>query len=388
MSEKDLIIRLLESAERRIRRNRILNESAKGLAIAMAVPVAFKAIDLFSPFQGTTVAIFLGVWAAATIGWLAWRARGRDSLERTAAKVDQTAGAHDQLKTAYWFIRNPKESDWVEAQIRKAAEDAGKIKVSSLYPRRLPRAGFIAVGLVLLLGVLNFLPLSWNPNWFLLKGAPAFALNDTQKTQLQQALELLKKAEALNQTELADKLAQVIKALQDGSMSQKQLSQSLSELQESLAQGNLNAGQITDGLERIAKALQPSAQTKPIANSLFVLDLKDAAKEVRNLEASVDKSPDAALKEIAERFQDASKVAGSELQQLAQHMADAATALSQRNMTNGKQALEQTAKEFERLQAVLDSQRLRSEASSAIDAVQDSVGGTPGEVGQGEGKGE
>src|SRR5688572_15303061 len=103
MSDKDHIIRLLESAERRMRRNRILKDSASGLAIAMVVPVVFKLIDLISPFRGITVFAFLALWAAATIGWLAWRARGRDTLERTAAKVDQAAGAHDQIKTAYWF---------------------------------------------------------------------------------------------------------------------------------------------------------------------------------------------------------------------------------------------------------------------------------------------
>jgi hypothetical protein len=84
-------------------------------------------------------------------------------------------------------------------------------------------------------------------------------LNNTQKAELEKALELLKKAEALHQTELADKLAKIIDALKDGSMSQNQLSRSLSELQQQLAESNLNAGQITDGLERIAKALDPSA---------------------------------------------------------------------------------------------------------------------------------
>src|SRR6187551_1479178 len=120
MSDKDLIIRLLESAERRIRRNRILQDCATGLAMALVIPVAFKLADFIFPFQGMTVLVFLGLWTAATIGWLIWRSRGRDTLEKTAARIDQAAGAHDQIKTAYWFIRNPKDSPWVETQIRKA----------------------------------------------------------------------------------------------------------------------------------------------------------------------------------------------------------------------------------------------------------------------------
>ena len=388
MSEKEIITRLLEAAERRIRRNRILNETATGLAIALVIPVAFKLIDLISPFRGTTVAVFLGLWAVVTLIWIVRQASGRESLEHVAAKVDKAAGAQDQLKTAYWFIRNPKESAWVETQIKQAAQNAGTLKVATLYPRRIPRALYAAVGLVLLLGVLNFLPVSWNPNWFLLKGAPAFALNDTQKTQLKQALELLKKAESLNQTDLAEKLQQIITAMQNGTMSQKQLSQSLGELQQALAEGTLSAGQITDGLERIAKALDPTALTKPVASSLFVLDLKDAANQVRKIEDALTKTPDAAMKEMADRFQDASKVAGDQLQQLSQAMQNAAKALNQRDATASRQALEQVAKEFERIQNVLDSQRLQGQASAAIDALADSVGGTPGEAGQGQGEGQ
>jgi len=197
MSDKEHIIRLLESAERRIRQNKILNDAAAGLAIALVFPVVFKLVDLITPLRGITVAIFLGLWAAVTLIWIATRTRSRESLEKTAAKIDQAAGAHDQIKTAYWFIRNPKESPWIETQIQQAAQNADSIRVASLYPRRMPRASYIAVALLLIFGALNFLPLSWNPNWFLLKGAPAFSLNNTQKALMDQALELLKKAEAL-----------------------------------------------------------------------------------------------------------------------------------------------------------------------------------------------
>jgi hypothetical protein len=386
MSDKDLIIGLLEAAERRIRRNRNLQSAITLLALALVFPVVLKLIDLFFPLRGIIVAIVLGLWALATLVWIVMRMRGRDTLEKTAASVDQTAGAHDQLRTAYWFIRNPKESPWVETQIQKAAHNAGKIRVASLYPRRFPRESFIAMGLVILLGFLNYIPLT--SNWFQLKGAPAFTLNNAQKAELERALELLKKAEALHQTELAEKLAKIVDALKDGSMSQNQLSRSLSELQQQLAESNLNAGQITDGLERIAKALDPSALTKPVASSLFVLDLKDAAEQVRKLESTLDKASPSALQEMAQRFQDASNVAGPQLQQLAKYMSTAATAMNQRDTAAGQQALEQTAKEFERLQGVLDSLRLQNQASAQLDALQDSVGGTPGEVGEGQGEGQ
>src|SRR5947207_1689652 len=106
MSDSELIIRLLKEVERRTRENRILRQTLQGIA----------------------------------------------------ASIDRTADAHDQIKTAYWFIRNPQDSPWVKTQIQRAADNAKRIQVNSLYPRTLPRASFLAVGLILLLGILNFLP--------------------------------------------------------------------------------------------------------------------------------------------------------------------------------------------------------------------------------------
>ena len=59
MSDKDLIIRLLEAAERRIRRNRILQDCAKGLAAALLkrdIPASDKTTSLGSyPLYGRLV---------------------------------------------------------------------------------------------------------------------------------------------------------------------------------------------------------------------------------------------------------------------------------------------------------------------------------------------
>src|SRR6185295_9058525 len=101
MSDSELIIRLLKEVERRTRGNRILQETATGLAKAMILPVAFKLLDLFVSFRTTTVMIFFAVWAIGTVGWLVWRARGmKQPLQGVAANIDTTANGHDQLKTA------------------------------------------------------------------------------------------------------------------------------------------------------------------------------------------------------------------------------------------------------------------------------------------------
>src|SRR6185369_14467035 len=117
MPDNELIIRLLKAADRRLRGNKILQETAAALSIALLVPVVLKVVDLVWPFRFITVAVFLSVWAGATVAWIIWRSRGRDTLQGVAADIDRRADAHDEIKTAFWFIRNPQKSEWVETQI-------------------------------------------------------------------------------------------------------------------------------------------------------------------------------------------------------------------------------------------------------------------------------
>src|SRR5215468_7782528 len=144
MSDKDAIIGLLESAERRVRANRFLHNALVVLGVALVAPVAFKLTDLIWPLRGRTVTGFFILWAVTTLIALLWRARGRDTLERTAAHIDRAIDAHDELKTAYWFIRNPRPSGWVEAQLQRAAANARKIRLETICPRSMPRASYAA----------------------------------------------------------------------------------------------------------------------------------------------------------------------------------------------------------------------------------------------------
>src|SRR5689334_17224836 len=121
MSDNEAIIRLLMAVRRRTRRNRIVNETAAGLSIALLLPVGFKLLDLVSPFRATTVSTFLSIWAASVSIWLIWRIRGSGTLESAASQIDQRTQSHDEFSTAYWFLRNPKPSPWIDAQIKRAA---------------------------------------------------------------------------------------------------------------------------------------------------------------------------------------------------------------------------------------------------------------------------
>ena len=147
MSDSELIIRLLKAAEKRMRGNRMLHEIASGLAIALLVPVLFKVLDFFVCFRLATVSIFFVIWGASlSCGSSGAREVSANRCSRSRRVWMTRSSGHDQLKTAYWFIRNPKESAWVELQIRRAAASARSIAVNRLYPRSMPRASYLRDG--------------------------------------------------------------------------------------------------------------------------------------------------------------------------------------------------------------------------------------------------
>src|SRR5688500_7245953 len=199
MSDREVIIRLLERAEQRNRTNRHLRQIAAILCLSLLIPVGFKALDLIFHLRARTVFTVLALWAAGTLALIVWRARGRHPLSQVAANIDRKARLQDQLKTAYWFIGNPRSSEWVDVQIHRTAQRVQNLDVANLYPRRLPRSLSIAAGLLAVLVGLNFVPLSLNYNWVYLQAAPPFRLTDKEQSSLTETRRLLQKAAAENQ---------------------------------------------------------------------------------------------------------------------------------------------------------------------------------------------
>src|SRR5439155_22242717 len=112
-----------------------------------------------------------------------------ETLGQAAASIDTTADLHDEIKTALWFINNPRASEWVDAQLRRAARDAQGLNLDRLYPRRVPRTTYLAIAMILVFVALNFVPLSWNHNWLTLQAAPAFSLSDREREILEETKE-------------------------------------------------------------------------------------------------------------------------------------------------------------------------------------------------------
>src|SRR5262245_57583313 len=143
MSDKEIIIASLRRVDRRIKINRLFTELNLTAVLFLAIPILLKLWDLVERMRGVTIGVIGRSWVLLFVAFVAWRFVQKSTLEQAAASADTRADLNDELKTAVWFINNPRPSDWIEAQIRRAARNAQNLNVNRLYPRRIPKSLYL-----------------------------------------------------------------------------------------------------------------------------------------------------------------------------------------------------------------------------------------------------
>src|SRR5215467_3202450 len=373
MSDKEIIIASLRRVERRIRLNRLVTELSLGATLFLAIPLFLKFWDLVVPLRGGTISIIVGIWVLLFVAFVAWRVAQKGTLEHAAASADKRANLQDGLKTAFWFVKNPRPSEWIDAQIRRAANDALNLNISTLYPRRVPVTSYVSMGMVLLFIALNFVPLPWNHNWLALQAAPAFALNEKEAAILKQTQELLRKAEKLKQSDVAQKLEDIVQQLQEGKIDAQQAAQMLDNVQSELEEGNLDSASINEGLEEMAKDLQQSEKLDPAAQAMQNKQLKQAAEELRKLAEKLGLNTPESSKEMQKSLQQAAENTRPGLEELAKMLKEAAENLKNGQQEGAQQSLEGAAQELDALQQRIESQDLKNLASKQLQNLKDSL---------------
>jgi hypothetical protein len=378
MSDKELIIKSLQKADRRLRLNRLLDELTWGLSILLSVPLLFKAWDLFRPFRGRTVVIFLTAWLIAVIAYAVWRISQKTSLGHIAAAVDHKASLKDEVKSAYWFVMNPqalrRSGDWVELQIRRAAQRVSSMNVETLFPRVIPRTFYIAAGLFLLFIVLNFIPLTTNHNWVYLDAAPAFSLTADEQKLISETKKLLQQAQKLDQSQLAGKLEQIMQDLEQGKIDTAEAMKQLEDLKNTLAEGNLDTANINEGLDEMSGELGQSGEAKDVAEAMSSHDLEATADELKKLAEDVLKQDDqSAQKALQDALQQASETSNPAMQNMAQDMKNASEALAKGDQKGAQDALNKASQDAQQLQERMQEQQAKNSASQEIQNLQDSL---------------
>ena len=366
MSDRQIIINFLQATERRTRANRLLHDISYAFAVSLLFPLSFKLWDLVSPFRATTVLVVHGLWLAGFLAYSAWRLTQKGTLAQSAAALDSKAALNDELKTAYWFINNPRPSEWVDAQIQKAAARAQRLDVSRLYPRSMPRTAYLAVAMFILTIGLNFVPLPWNNNWLVLQAAPVYALSDQERALLEQTMELLEKAQQLEQTDVIDRLQEIVQQLQSGDISPSDAAQQLDDIASLLGDNAVDLSQMYAGLSEIAKEFEKSDQLKDAASALENKNLAKAGEELRELAEKLASLPTDTQKDVEKRLQEASEKEAPGLDDLTKNLEEAAKNLQEKNEQGAGQALQKAAGDLQKLGQQIDRMKAMQQAGQSL----------------------
>jgi hypothetical protein len=292
MSDREIIINLLRGVEWRLRIHRLLGEFMLAASVVLAVLVALKTVAIFFPVGFGLAVLAYAATALLFVGCLLWRFRRRGTLDQAAISVDQKAGLNDEIKTALWFIHNPRNSEWVDGQIQRAARKAAKVDLRRAYPGAIPRASYGAAAMAVLLISLNFVAL------------PQPAPDSTNSS-----------------VPGSDTLA-----------------------------GRFNLHDVYAGLDEIAAQMRQVERLKPVAEALAERRLNDAADELRRLGLELNGESPEFIENIKDTFQAiAAANAREALQPFADDLAEAARALMNNDTASAQEAIDDSAGDLEDL---------------------------------------
>jgi exonuclease VII small subunit len=343
----------LSRIERRLRLNRTVYQGMLVAGLALLVPLTVRVLRWLGDGRPVETALLLLFAVLAAVALLclvlASALRQRSTLARAAAEADARAQLKDELTSAYWFMQALPGSDWVGAQLERAARTAHALEPARLIPLRLPAPalGALALAVVALGLVWSATPLA--PAGVLAGGSGA--LSPAEQEQLR-ALRTL--ADALPGSEAAFRLEQALQTLERTEASAQERSRALAQAQDAVQQIRLDAASTREALHRAAEALRDQPGMQAVAEALSRGDAQQAAELLGRMQeqvsqAAADKPPapepvsgGAADKSLEQALLDASEVSGPQpeavspqaMQQAVDRLNEIARELSAANYVN------------------------------------------------------
>jgi hypothetical protein len=372
MSDRETILQTLRQIKARLRTNRLFGGLASVFAGFAFIGLLVKIWDLVSPFSSSTIRGFWVLWFLALVVVIGRAIREKVTLTQAAAELDQKARLKNEIASAYWFLGHGPSNPWTELQIRRAAQTAGKLDLKGLYPRVVPPTSFLAVGLLVLLLILNFTPLPFDYNFLYSREAPSLTLSTEDEALLEEIEELLAQAENLQQDEVVEQLQELIESLRSGELSATEAIEELSDIQNAMDEGNLNVSSIIEGLEEIGRDLQQSDETLGAGEALASRDLDQAARELRGLAEEISDGQMPA-DDLAETLQEASENTRPGLEELADQFQQASEGLRNEDQEATENALEEAAQQLEELSDMVESQQIKNQTSEQLELLEDTL---------------
>lgn len=383
-TERSTITGVLKRIDLKVRVNQTLQHLSVALCFLLGALLLIKAAPLLVPVSmppGTWVVV---AGSAAFLGFVLWSQLGGRRLERAAGVLDSRAGLNDEIKSAYWLMRQEDSSPWIDLVVARAAATAHRLDPRRLVPVALPRRFGVALALFVLLQLLALVP-SNGPVLTFAAVSDSARFERLQEAYVEDLRDMIDGVgDELLDEEARGLLEEALEELAADETSLEEVLRDLREAQDALDEGNLEMIATRDALDELMQELTGSNELAEFADALGNQELSEAAELLRELSERLGDLDMADLADLGDQLRDASAVDEPVIQELLDALEDAAAAIAENRLEDAQEALDRVAAALEELSAQGAQQEANNDAAEAAESMQEALaqqpGGSPGQT--------
>ena len=383
-TERSTITAILKRIDLKVRFNQALHHLAVTLCLVLGALVLIEVAPLLVPVTVPPTGVVVGAGSAAFLAFFLWSQLGGRRLERAAGVADVRAGLSDEIKSAYWFMRQDDASPWIDLLIGRAAETARRLDARRLVPVAVPRRFGVALVLFGILEALALVP-SNGPLLTFAAASDSVRSARAQEAYVEEIRDLIEgEGDELLDEEARSLLEDALEELEAEDTSLEELLRDLREAQDVLDEGNLEMTAIRDALDRLVEEFSGSNELAEFVNALREQDLPDAADRLRDLAERIAALDGVEIQDLGDLLQEVSQVDEPVINELLEALKEAANALLENRISDAQNALDALADAIEQISERGARQEANNEAAQRAQALQEALAqhplGSPGQA--------
>ena len=376
-TERSTITAILKRIDLKVRFNQTLLHLSVASCLVLGALVLIELAPRLVPVNTPPGSLIVGVGSAAFLAFLLWSQIGGKQLGRAAGVADMRAGLNDEIKSAYWFMRQDDSSPWIDLLVGRAAATARRLNPRRLVPVTIPKRFGITLALFGLLQVLALVP-SDGPLLTFVVASDSIRFERTLDTYAEEIRDLIDgEGDELLDEEALALLELALEELEAEDTSFDELLRNLREAQDLLDEGNLEITATRDALDELGEEFSGSNELKDFVNALRNQDLSDAADRLRDLAERLADLDGLELTELAELLQEASNLDEPAIEQLLKALQQAADAIAEDRVPDAQEALNEAADEIDQITDRQARQQANNEAAERAQALQEALARQP-----------
>ena len=376
-TERSTITAILKRIDLKVRFNQTLLHLSVASCLVLGALVLIELAPRLVPVNVPPGSVIVGVGSAAFLALLLWSQLGGRQLGRAAGVVDMRAGLNDEIKSAYWFMRQDDSSPWVDLLVGRAAATAHQLSLRRLVPVNIPKRFGIALALFGLLQVLALVP-SNGPLLTFAVASDSIQFERALDTYAEEIRDLIDgEGDELLDEEALALLELALEELEAEDTSFDELLRDLREAQDVLDEGNLEMAATRDALDELGDEFSESNELQDLVNALRNQDLGDAADRMRELAERLADLDSLELAELAELLQEASNIDEPVIEELLEALQKAADAISEDRLPDAQEALNEAGDAIDQITDRQARQQANNEAAQRAQALQEALARQP-----------